>query len=360
MAARKVATWLAAFSFSILVPSPVFAQGTSASTVVTPTLPAPGTGAFVAGQSTPAEQSLFNFVAIPAGTTGTQPLEYRFRLPVVFNNPIVPTDVTGPGGSLGYAQGLRERILGPDRNVLPDSQGVIVARDPRYQFTGRWSPVSGHQVAIASAIPGTITLPVVVPRTADVATENFAQPYIMPTAGATYLMSAANEVTLTNGALLVKGGNAPLYVLMPLSGDTAVVRVDSGSFAMISNMDGRVTVANLDDRHNDAVMVYLTDRARKTYGEMPVRIGYMVEVYPNTIAAGQNRLVAYTVLNQLRLSNGYSVETMRLNYPRTFKRFNLTRALSEADMMRLVKTAAAVAYMDRQREVNGFTPDAQP
>lgn len=374
MAVRKIETLVALAAFVAVASAPAHAQS-AAGSVVTPTLPAPGTGGIVTvpAASTPAEQLLFNYVSFPVGTTvgpgGPQTLEYRFRMPIVFNNPMVPTDVTGVGGSLGHAQGLRERILGPDRNVLPDSRGVIVARDNRYQFTGRWMPWSTQQVAVLSTAPRAITsrvitMPAVIPTVSipefrDGRPDIPVNAEIMPTAGASYSVSNANEITLTNGALLVKGGNQPLWVLAPLAGDTAVVRIARGAFVMISNMDGKVNIANLADTRSDSVVGYLTDRNRKTYGEMPVRIGYMLEVYPNAAPEGENRLVAHTVLDQVRLTNGYTVETLRLNYPRTFKRFNLTRALSADDLSWLIKSAAAVAYMDSQREVNGLTPVAQ-
>lgn len=330
---------------------------------VSPSLPAPGTSGVFQGTTNATQQQVFNFVAFPVGEvqtpTGTQQLEYRFSLPIVFNQPYVPTDQSGVGGSLGHAQGLRERILGPDRNTLPDSTGVIVARDPRYTFSGRWSPIIPSPTQVAT-LPNVLEFPaVIVPRTSGSIEKSIVSAQIMPTTGTSYTVSAPDEVSFTEGALLIKGGDAPLHVLMPIGNDNAVVRIEHGTFAMVSNFGGRVTVTNLSDTHNSGCVVLLTDKNRRTYGEMPVRIGYMVEVYPNTIQTGENRLVAYTVLNQLRLSNGFSVETTRINYPRAFKRFNISRNISTTDLQRIVKSAAAVSYMDRQREVNGFTPSAQ-
>jgi hypothetical protein len=311
-----------------------------------PTLPAPGSGGVFVGASSPFEQQLFNFVAVPVGQTvtpgGTQQLEYRFTLPVTFNNPTVPTDVTPVPN---WEWRIRDR-LGPDRNFVPPSSGVLVARDPRYSFTGRWHPVVEGQTAIAMA-PGVMTLPAVVPRTARIDANSAGVAQIMPATASDYALTAENEITLTEGAMLIKGGNKPLYVLLPLATDNAVVRVEEGTFAMVSNFGGHISIANLADSHDAACRVLLTDRARKAYGEMPVRIGYMVEIYGNEKPTGEHRIASYSTLRQLRLSNGYTVETMRLNYPHAFKRFNLTRALSQEDFNRLVKTAAALAYLDR-------------
>src|SRR6185369_1790217 len=69
-------------------------------------------------------------------------------LPPTLQRPVVPTDVTGPGGSLGYSRNIRHRILGEDRNTVPDSHHLVVMRDPRYCFTGRWQPFCQQQVAI--------------------------------------------------------------------------------------------------------------------------------------------------------------------------------------------------------------------
>jgi hypothetical protein len=311
--------------------------------------PAPGTSGTFVGTSTPAQQQLGNFVAYPVGTVqtpnGPQQLEYRFTLPVTFNTPYVPTDQTRVPN---WQQRIREQVVGPDRNYVPPTRGVMVARDGRYSFTGRWMPVVEGQTQVAmSPSAGSSTLLRVIPRISDATTGDTTVPQIMQTADADFALTAANEVTLNKGALLVKGGKQPFHILMPMKNDVSVVRVEEGTFAMVSNLDGRATIANLADSHQDGCMTMLTDRAHKTYGEMPVRIGYMLEIYGNELPAAENRIASYSTLRQLRLENGLSVETMRVNYPFAFKRFNLTRALSEADFKRLVKTAAAVAYLDR-------------
>jgi hypothetical protein len=320
----------------------------AASAQFSPTLPAQSTGGVFVGSSTPAQQQLFNFVAFPVGTvntpTGTQQLEYRFTLPVVFTNPNVPTDLTPVPN---WQQRIRDRVLGPDRNYVPEpTPGLLVQRDPRYSFNGHWLPIIEGQTQVAMA-PGANTFYRVIPRVSQATTGDTSVPHVMQTADASYALTAANEVTLTQGALLVKGGRTPFHILMPMKNDTAVVQIEQGTFAMVSNLDGRVTVANLADTHNTGCMTMLTDRPNKTYGEMPVRIGYMIEIYPNESPAAENRIASYSTLRQLRLANGLSVETMRVNYPYAFKRFNLTRALPDADFRRLVKTAAAVAYLDR-------------
>lgn len=267
-------------------------------------------------------------------------------LPTIFNNPYVPTDQTPVPN---WQQRIRERVLGPDRNYVPPTGGEIVARDPRYTFTGRWLPVIEAQTQVAM-VPhtGSTTLLRVIPREeAAITRDTTGVAQVMQTADAEFALTAANEVTLTRGALLVKGGTMPIHVLMPVRNDTAVVRVEEGTFAILSNLDGRLTIANLTDTHTDGLRMMLTDRAHVTYGDMPVRIGNMLEVYANELPCAENRLVSYSTVRQLRLENGLTVETLRVNYPFAFKRFNMTRVLSDADLRRLVKTAASVVYMDR-------------
>ncbi len=342
MLLRITAIRVLTLSLTAYIGTPAFAQGL---------IPPPG-GTIIAPPSTALERQLGNFVAAPIldPTTQIAQAESRFGLPAVFPNPTVPTDVTGIGGSLGHAQGLEERLLGPDRRVVPDSRGLIVARDPRYCFTGIWQPPIQGQTALAS-LPGVLIFPAVVPRTIDLATNSVQ---VMPTIGASYSVSAGNALTLSRGALLVKGGAAPTTICMPLPCGTALVRIEQGAFSMVSNLDGRVAVANMDDRHTGAVAVSLSSPRLQNAGELPIRVGNMVEIYPTAARIGENRLVAYSVLNQAALANGYSVETMTLNYPRALKRFNITRNLSEPQLNRLLKTAAAVATVDGQRQTYGL------
>jgi hypothetical protein len=249
---------------------------------------------------------------------------------------------------------IRDRVIGRNRSRVPRDNGKIVARDPRYSFTGRWYHVAPSQTQVA-LLPGGMqerTFLRVVPRmTAATTGGDIITAQIMPTANANYSVSATNELTLRNGALLIKGAKQPFNVLMPLGHDTAVVRIEEGTLAMVSNFGDHVSVANLADTHRDGCLTLLTDRQNKTLGEMPARIGQMIEIYPNSLAAGENRDASYISTHQLRLANGYTVETMRLNYPRTMKRFNLTGVLSEQDLKRMVKTAAAVSFMDADQNV---------
>lgn len=308
-------------------------------------------------RSTPFEQQVGNFVAAPVGPN----TELRTQLPQVFiGNPPVPTDATGLGGSLGRAQGLRERLLGPDRNTLPDSHGCIVARDPRYNFTGRWNSFCPTGVAI---VPGARTyaaviapnaVPLISAPVARFNTDDLA-PQFMPSGTAKYTVTDGNRLSLTDGAVLIKTGRTPVLVSACVNGETANVKLDGGAFAMVSMMCGRLGVLNLTDNHQDSTVVYLTDKTRGDYGWTPVRIGNLVEVYPNAIGRADDELVAYTVLNKIPMTNGLTVETLRYSYPRAMKRFNITRALCNDDLQRVLKSAAAVSYVDREREWNGLT-----
>jgi hypothetical protein len=350
--------------------------------------PPAGTGYFAIGPSTPLQQALGNYVASPVNTIrtadgGTVTIGYRFGMPVIFTHPYVPTDMAGVGGGLGHARGLRHELLGPDRNTLPDSHGIIVARDPRYSFTGRWHPINWGAARVA-AVPTVRTLsavmqprelaavppavPVVVADQAPAAVGRFrdidatrvsALPQFMPTADAQYVINPGNEVQLSSGALLIKSGTgSPVYVSTNINNQALTVRLAKGTLALVSVLDGRLTVGNLSDIGQDSVVVYLGDSSRCDYGYSPVRVGHLAEVYPTALGCGANDLVAYSVHTRVPLTNGLTFESMRLSYPRALKRFNLTRALCDADLRQVIKTAAAVSYLDREREWNGLQPYA--
>jgi hypothetical protein len=308
--------------------------------------------------------------------------------------PLVPTDTTGIGGSLGHAQDIRKVLLGHDRNTVPDSHGWIVARDPRYNFTGRWQALpslSGSRVALApggvavaptriavapTGIATTRTLAAVIPSATPVviapsedsranridnaltrgdldATLSTTVAQIMPTCNAKYVASC-NDIALEQGALMVKATKGqPIYVSSALNGNQITVRLAAGAVALVSMLDGRFMVANLVDSAENSVVLNVGDKTRCDSGTMPVRVGYLAELYPCGSCA-RSEVVAYTIPNTIPMTNGLTMEVMRISYPRALKRFNITRNLTACDMRRLMKTAAAVSYIDREREWNGF------
>lgn len=408
--AQRVALALSLPMASITLSIPTQAQGIGGTAL----------GGTISPPSTPFERAAGNFVAapfnVPAAGGGTTVAEVRFPLPRVFQNPVVPTDVTGPGGSLGYSRNLRHRILGEDRNTVPDSHSVIVARDPRYSFTGQWRPFWQGQVAMAvptvisqSAVilpsaptviarpamilpsaptiiarpavilpgaPTVIAQPAVVLPAGTFATNHIeaamqlpaldfgtmpvpGMPQVMTTANAIVSALGPNQLSLTNGAVMVKASDAPVDINVTLGNrEQARVMLKEGAVAMVSYFDDQLSVVNLHDNRRDSVVLSMSDKARCLVGELPVRIGYMAEVYPNCAGCPQSRLVSYTVLGQNAFTNGYTAEVSRFSYPRLMKRFNITRSLNACDLRAIAKSAAAVSYLDREREWHGFTPYA--
>ena len=263
--------------------------------------------------------------------------------------PVEPTSITRVPND---AQRIRDQVIGINRSRVPGDTGKIVARDPRYNFSGRWWRVQPDQTRVAM-LPGGMearTFLRVIPRmTAATTGGTMDLAAIMPTVDAAYSITSENEMTLVNGAMLVKGGKQPFNMLLPIGNDTAVVRIEEGTLAMVSNFGQHVSVANLADTHRTACLTLLTDRQNQKVGELPARVGQMIEIYPNALAQGENRDASYISTHQIRLSNGLTVETMRLNYPHALKRFNLAGVLSSDELRRVVKTAAAVAYVDRDQ-----------
>jgi hypothetical protein len=113
-------------------------------------------------------------------------------------------------------------------------------------------------------------------------------------------------------------------------------------------------VANLTDSGPDSVVLTVGDKTRCDVGSVPVRVGFLAELRPNGLACSENEVVAATIPNTIPMTDGLTLEMMRLSYPRTLKRFNITRSLTSCDLRRVLKTAAAVSYIDREREWNGL------
>lgn len=283
-------------------------------------------------------------VVTDSANTVAQP---QFTLPRIFPFPYVPTDQTGIGGSLGHAQGLRNRLLGPEARISPDS-AVMVARDPRYVFDGQWTPVMPGLAQVATTGDIRTFSVVIAPQSAVLQDTGAAR--VMSGPKSDFTVNTANDIRLNSGALMVRGGaDVPLTIstIMP-NAEIAAVRIKNDALAMVSMLDGRLTVANFTESSRDSVMLYMTDRERAAQAGIPVNIGRIAELYPNSKRSTLSEMVAHSVLHQLPLSNGLTLESMRMSYPRAMKRFNITSALTQRDLDQVIKSAAAVAVVDGQ------------
>ncbi len=285
--------------------------------------------------------------------------------------PVLPTDVTGPGGGWGYSQDIRKFLLGPDRNTVPYNHGVIVARDCRYNFTGIWAPLnfaaSGvaclpgamtQSAVIAAATPKLLPPSVFVPTRDLDATRTPFTAEIMQTANASFAVSPSGQLILNCGALLIKVADGyPIDVASTVGDQVVNVRLASGAYTMISNFGGRMTVAQLSDNSQAGCAIMINGVNGQALAT-PLRVGHMAEIYPTCAGAAESELVAYTVLGKTPLPCGLTMEMIRFNYPRVLKRYNMTASIGDCDLRRILKSAASVSYVDREMEWLGMQPYA--
>jgi hypothetical protein len=299
----------------------------------------------------------------PAGAQSINPSpigvdnEIELQLPSIFTNPQVPTDFSGPAGSLGHAQGLRQRLLGPEAEIYPRRKTtLIVSRDPRFVYGPSWMPFIQSGLAV---IPRTNTFSAVIetPGSLRKTTIKEAAPVLvkttdalptnarfLPTKGTIYSITPLGHLNLDAGAVVVKAGEAPVTVSTLVAGRPVAVNIGGNAIAVVSTYDDRFSVLNLLDEQADAVSVYISEAGiTKT---SPVRLGRLFEVFPTGRTESAHALVGQSPMILSPLSNGLTVATYGTDFPRALKRFNLTNTLSAADMNRILKSAAAIAYVD--------------
>jgi hypothetical protein len=308
---------------------------------------------FALGQAAHAQEGGQTF-RLPEPFDQTSPFT-QIRLPIIFSNPRVPTDLTGPGGSLGRAKGLKGEILGiTPRRAIPDVRHV--PRDERFAFTGTWQSVDGVAVStVRSALvyPNGRQLIATRPHASDTVVAvrgRMVGPAtgscLMPTEGAVFNRLSENEVELSSGALLVKANDQGVIVSATSCGKhKALVTVERGATAMVSCFDNRVTVINLLSNADTHVKLFVPHAASKTF-EVMVPLGTQASfsgeqqpvVSSLTLAPGKQIL-------EHALPDGARVHTFPIDYTTTLKVHGIARALPEEDYKKMLHTAAAVSLV---------------
>lgn len=289
-------------------------------------------------------------IPLPSQFQGT--LVSEIHLPQILDNPRVPTDITGPGGSLGYARGLRDQILGPEaRNVVPDAHAV--PRDDRYSFIGKWIPFGNFAVATTAPgmQPGRELIATRISASDTVfATEKVVAPVVqgvlMPTADARFRQCSDNEVSLSRGALLVKPSGCAVIVSCNSGGRKVLTSVDKGALAMVSTIGDRVTVSNFIGVGKDDVQVFIAPPTGKTMEmsvpqgtETAIDFGPHTAIAPTLVTVAPGRGIAEQIL-----ADG-TIRSYLFDYTGTMKRYGMVRALPEKDFNRLLHVAAAVSVV---------------
>ena len=168
----------------------------------------------------------------------------------------------------------------------------------------------------------------------------------MPTVAARYHLGrqappfAEEELVIESGAVLFKAGPRPVVVTLGEKGVS--VRVGGGALALMSAFDGRPFVVNLTDRCCGSCVVELRGRAGRPLA-VSVAPGELGEVVSGSPASGG--LVGKGVVFRRQLADGHAFELYRLDYGRTLRRYRLSRWLPRQDLERVLKTAAALAFV---------------
>lgn len=274
----------------------------------------------------------------------------QIRLPEMLNNPIVPTDVTGPGGGLGHARGLRNEILGPQaRTVIPDVRGI--PGDARYAFNRQWLPIGTATVASLPSTANLIANGLAASDTAVRSSIIFATPgtgAIMPTVTAQYSTVSGNEIAVTSGAVLVKPLDQSIVVSNTIGGSKVSIRVAKGALALIAALDNQLTVTNLiGDRSSDVHL--FTPSANGRLFELPIPQGTQTVITLNGAAPSPEAgMIAAQRRNQAvreQLPTGLCLNSFEFDYTKAMKRYGMIRALPESDLKRLLHVAAAVTVV---------------
>ncbi len=288
-------------------------------------------------------------------------------LPVIGPNSLIPTDLTPM---------FHMNIL-PNNSGMSQEELVVAAnnKDERYQFTGVWlSFLEGDESSQANNppyAPIALTEPVEklpVKKSAFVEYMekqrfsivdllerlfNRSEAVFMPTKNADYSKIAKDNMLVKDGALLVRAGRIPVTVTTKVNGETVSTRIRGGALALISTFDKQTIVINLTDNRLSAVICEVPAPDKRI---LPITIpsGQIAEVYPvesNTVS----NLVAKRVLVNQRTRDDIGLLISDCNYVRTMNKFRLTPALPKHDFNRVLKTAAALAYV-RRSPISAATP----
>lgn len=295
--------------------------------------------------------------AVKETVTQTQ-FQFTFQLPTVFTNPLVPTDISGIGGGLGHARGIGSQI--PLSGAMPGGKGkpaILIARDSDYEFLGQWIPFafdmehkfeagSGHDRSGQSKSSERSKSP---SQTGKVERwdllDRDGDSVFMPTRNARYEEGRKDELNISKGAVLVKAGKQPVHISANLEGKDFTAKITAGALALVSVVGDRLLVLNLTDRASGAVVLYLPGEHGGAH-HVGLGVSEIVEIHKSSDKP-QSDHVAVKLLSERPLDESLHIRTARCHYVAAMRRFSLDKALSYRDFNRVLKTAAAMAYVNR-------------
>lgn len=332
------------FSLSLLCSvAPVFAHHLG------PNIPDDDGDSIPANVNIPTVTPIVPAVQAPPPVVVPPPPVINFSLPTIFTNTtILPTDVNNP-------------FIHPDANSIRDLQNRALSKeeiaelmkaDLRYQFTGEWLLFAEHLSALPEPQifkPVGLVQGVQQGHVEHSNNQNMLieAPTFMPTCSADFKLSAPNQLSLDDGAVLVRAAD-PVTVITKVRGHEVKTRLSGGAFAMISAFDGKTTILHLTDKKAGGLITYLPSK-REQYKVIGLHPGEIAEVYHVQDAPTSNLVSTRVHINE-RISEERALLLSQCHYVRALKKFNITQHMHSTDYNRVLKTAAAVGYVNRNHK----------
>lgn len=271
------------------------------------------------------------------------------QLPIISPpNTILPTDVTG------FRANMVER--NPHEEPLSKEQlSALLAKDPRFAFTGNWIlfssnySASSDHLAPVSYVPSEANAFKIgrIEKTIKSRTK-FSEPAFMPTETAHYVKVDDDHLDLKQGAVLVRAGDRPVYVSTKLCDEQVTTQISGKSIALVSAFDEKPTVLNLTDDSCGSVSITVPSATPPKTHVIAMKAGQIAEAYKLDSKPTSNLVATKIEINE-RIGPHCGLLVSQCHYVRALKKFNLVAALHKDDLNRVIKTAAAVQYVRRNR-----------
>lgn len=283
------------------------------------------------------------------------PPTITFQLPLMAPpSTILPTDIAGMHSG---PDASKFQQLPSSAPLTKEALAAIIAPDFRYQFTGQWILFSSNYVA--SLPVNELYKSVAYLREADGQTKQYGkvehiekhqakstEPAFMPTMEASYSKVNDEHLALHSGAILVRAGDRPVFVSSEVKSKKVLTRVSGGALAVISAIDGKATVLSLTDKCCGALVLYVPSAELNKQHSIAMKPGQIAEVYAPDDKPISNLVATKIDLNQ-RIGHDYGLLVSQCHYIRALRKFGLVQVLAKNDMDRVLKTAAAIAYVRR-------------
>lgn len=264
----------------------------------------------------------------------------------------LPTDATGIGGSLGRAQGLGNQVVAPGQGEGLSFKEMMrmVERDKRYDFAREWTTFTAEELVADddAVVAGEPIHPAMselhagkVVHTAKSQPSKGKEPAFMPTSSARITKVGPDELTIADGAVLLRAGNRPFFVTTNVGGQKIRTRIHGNVLSLVSVLDNRLTIANLTDLCCGACTAYVPSSKPGQFHSVYVSIGEIAEIRPPEEKESKTLPIATKMLSSHKLADGMQMQVFRYHFFSLFKRFNIAQALPKEDLTKVLKTQAA-------------------